>query len=99
MTSAVHAEGADLEAIERQVAGKGLREARRVLAPLGCALFIDVTAPLSALADSWLQTLELLRDVSHVRDCAVAEWMSLLGGVEEDGSFTLDVARFLAVPA
>ncbi|WP_375271552.1 class I SAM-dependent methyltransferase [Gluconacetobacter dulcium] len=32
MTSAVHAEGADLEAIERQVAGKGLR---RVL-DLGC---------------------------------------------------------------
>ncbi|MFT8777015.1 MAG: methyltransferase domain-containing protein [Gluconacetobacter liquefaciens] len=130
-------------------AAAGLREARRVLAPSGCALFIDVTAPASALGDSWLQTLELLRDVSHVRDYAVAEWMSLLGGagfavtelgthrlrmefaswvartqtpaervaairslqqvapkevirlfgVEEDGSFTLDVARFLAVPA
>ncbi|MFT9435587.1 class I SAM-dependent methyltransferase [Acetobacter syzygii] len=130
-------------------AAAGLREARRVLAPSGSALFIDVTAPASPLADSWLQTLELLRDISHVRDYAVAEWMALLGGagfavrelgthrlrmefaswvartkvpaervaalrslqqaapddiirqfwMEEDGSFTLDVTRFLAEPA
>ncbi|MCQ9154711.1 class I SAM-dependent methyltransferase [Acidomonas methanolica] len=56
----------------------GLREARRVLASSGCALFIDVTAPASALADSWLQTLELLRDITHVRDYALAEWAELL---------------------
>ncbi|GFE93821.1 class I SAM-dependent methyltransferase [Acetobacter persici] len=59
----------------------GLREARRVLAPSGMALFIDVTAPPSALLDSWLQSMELLRDISHVRDYTVAEWTTLLGQV------------------
>lgn len=44
----------------------GLREARRVLSPSGMALFIDVTAPPCALLDSWLQSMELLRDISHV---------------------------------
>lgn len=57
----------------------GLREARRVLAPSGTALFIDVTAPPSGLLDSWLQSMELLRDISHVRDYTVAEWTTLLG--------------------
>ncbi|WP_225197339.1 class I SAM-dependent methyltransferase [Gluconobacter oxydans] len=57
----------------------GLREAGRVLSPSGTALFIDVTAPPSALLDSWLQSMELLRDLSHVRDYTVAEWAALLG--------------------
>lgn len=57
----------------------GLREARRVLAPSGTVVFIDVTAPPSALLDSWLQSMELLRDISHVRDYTMAEWMTLLG--------------------
>ncbi|WP_019092569.1 class I SAM-dependent methyltransferase [Komagataeibacter europaeus] len=57
----------------------GLREARRVLAPAGMALFIDVTAPSSALLDSWLQSMELLRDISHVRDYSSAEWTAFLG--------------------
>lgn len=43
------------------------------------ALFIDVTAPPSALLDSWLQSMELLRDVSHIRNYGVAEWTTLLG--------------------
>ncbi|SCU99865.1 LAME_0G06018g1_1 [Lachancea meyersii CBS 8951] len=58
----------------------GLREAKRVLAPSGLAIFIDVTAPVSPLYDSWLQTLELLRDVCHCRDFSVAEWATLLAG-------------------
>jgi ubiquinone/menaquinone biosynthesis C-methylase UbiE len=57
----------------------GLREARRVLAPSGMALFIDVTAPPSGLLDSWLQSMELLRDISHVRDYTVAEWTAMVG--------------------
>ncbi|GBQ72331.1 SAM-dependent methyltransferase [Ameyamaea chiangmaiensis NBRC 103196] len=56
----------------------GLREARRVLAPGGIGVFVDVTAPASAMADSWLQTLELLRDIAHVRDYSVAEWTGAL---------------------
>lgn len=56
----------------------GLREARRVLAPSGMALFIDVIAPPSGLLDSWLQSMELLRDISHIRNYGVAEWATLL---------------------
>ena len=56
-----------------------LREAARVLRPGGHALIIDVIAPDSALADTHLQALELLRDVSHVRNRSVREWRELLG--------------------
>ncbi|MPS69802.1 MAG: SAM-dependent methyltransferase [Novosphingobium sp.] len=56
----------------------GLREARRVLAP-GCpAIFIDVIAPADPAADTHLQAVELLRDLSHVRDYAAAEWLAML---------------------
>ncbi len=56
----------------------GLREARRVLKPDGLAIFIDVIAPGSALLDSHLQTLELLRDGSHVRNYSSSEWVAAL---------------------
>lgn len=57
----------------------GLREARRVLAPGARAVFIDVQAPGSALLDTHLQAVELLRDTSHVRDYNAAEWLGALG--------------------
>lgn len=56
----------------------GLREARRVLKPDGRALFIDSIAPADAVLDSHLQAVELLRDVSHVRNYRVAEWVGAL---------------------
>ncbi len=56
----------------------GLREARRVLKPAGRAIFIDATAPGSRVLDTHLQTLELLRDASHVRDYSIAEWTAAL---------------------
>lgn len=54
--------------------GAGLAEARRVLKPGGLAMFMDVVSPHSPLFDTWLQTLELLRDPSHARNYSVAEW-------------------------
>lgn len=59
---------------------QGLREARRVLKPGGFAVFIDIVAPESTLADSWLQTLELMRDASHIRDRSLSEWRAALAG-------------------
>ena len=56
----------------------GLREARRVLRPTGRAMFIDTVAPADPLLDSHLQTVELLRDGSHVRNYSVAEWVGAL---------------------
>ncbi len=56
----------------------GLREARRVLAPGGKAVFIDVTAPEAEAADTHLQAVELLRDPSHVRDHRPSFWLAAL---------------------
>ncbi len=56
----------------------GLRQARRVLKPGGRAVFIDVTAPPDRVLDTHLQAVELLRDVSHVRNYALAEWVAAL---------------------
>jgi ubiquinone/menaquinone biosynthesis C-methylase UbiE len=56
----------------------GLREARRVLKPDGRAIFIDVIAPESALLDTWLQAIEVLRDISHVRNYSATEWFAAL---------------------
>lgn len=53
----------------------GLRHARRVLKPGGRAVFMDVTAPEHPLLDSFLQTIEMLRDPSHVRDYRPSEWV------------------------
>jgi SAM-dependent methyltransferase len=57
----------------------GLKEARRVL-ERGCrAVFIDACSPGPALLDTHLQAVELLRDMSHVRNYAASEWIAALG--------------------
>jgi ubiquinone/menaquinone biosynthesis C-methylase UbiE len=56
----------------------GLREARRVLKRTGGAVFADVVSPEHPLLDTHLQTLEMLRDMSHVRNYDLAEWIAAL---------------------
>lgn len=56
----------------------GLSEARRVLKPGGLAVFMDAVAPEDPLLDTWLQSVELLRDPSHVRNYSVAQWRTML---------------------
>jgi hypothetical protein len=58
---------------------RGLAQARRVCRTGALALFADVVAPASALCDTHLQAVELLRDASHVRDYSAAEWTAALG--------------------
>jgi hypothetical protein len=54
---------------------------RRVVKQDGLALFMDVVSPGVPLLDTWLQTLELLRDPSHVRNASVEEWKTALAAV------------------
>lgn len=56
----------------------GLSEARRVLKDNGRAVFIDVVGPASPLCDTHLQSIELLRDMSHVRNYSAAAWVQAL---------------------
>ena len=57
-----------------------LAEARRVARPGATLVFADTTAPARAVSDTFLQTVEMLRDPSHVRDYSVAEWQAMLEG-------------------
>ncbi|QIH09226.1 MULTISPECIES: class I SAM-dependent methyltransferase [unclassified Pseudomonas] len=58
--------------------GLALREVRRVLKPGGVAALIDVLSPGSPLLDTYLQSVEVLRDTSHVRDYSAGEWLHQL---------------------
>lgn len=55
-----------------------LAEAARVLKPRGRLIVIDVVAPEVPLCDTVLQTVELLRDASHIRDYRITEWRGML---------------------
>jgi SAM-dependent methyltransferase len=55
-----------------------LAEARRVLRFGGRAAFADIAAPSNPLIDTHLQSIELLRDTSHVRDYSEDEWRRAL---------------------
>jgi ubiquinone/menaquinone biosynthesis C-methylase UbiE len=59
---------------------EGLGQMRRVLKPGGLALFADVVSPGRRLLDTWLQSVELLRDPSHVRNASLGEWTAALTG-------------------
>lgn len=58
---------------------RAMQEVRRVLKPGGRFVMIDVMAPDKPLFDTHLQTIELLRDVSHVRNYSFGEWEDFLG--------------------
>ena len=56
----------------------GLKEARRVAKPGAPVILMDVFTPGMALLDTHLQSVELLRDTSHVRNYTLAEWSQAL---------------------
>lgn len=53
-------------------------EVRRVLRPGGRFVLADTVAPEDAKADTFLNTIEFLRDPSHVRDYRGSEWLRML---------------------
>jgi ubiquinone/menaquinone biosynthesis C-methylase UbiE len=60
---------------------KAVREIARVLTPGGHALVIDTLGQEDPLVDTFMQSMELLRDPSHVRNRSRAEWHSLMQSV------------------
>jgi ubiquinone/menaquinone biosynthesis C-methylase UbiE len=71
----------------------GVKEIWRVLKPGGSFVLSDIVAPESYLLDTFLQVLEVLRDVSHVRDYRLSEWQQWLhaSGFSSEVVFEWDV--------
>ena len=57
---------------------RALAEFRRLLNFDGAFLISDIMAHENYAQDTFLQTIELLRDPSHVRDYRISEWQSML---------------------
>jgi len=55
-----------------------LEEFKRVLKPKGLLVISDIVAPRHHTGDTFLQTIEMLRDPSHVRDHSLQQWQVML---------------------
>jgi ubiquinone/menaquinone biosynthesis C-methylase UbiE len=70
-----------------------LAEFKRVLKPKGTFIISDIMAREDYAQDTFLQTLELLRDPSHVRDYRISEWQRMIhdAGFSSEVIYTFDL--------
>jgi SAM-dependent methyltransferase len=73
---------------------RGIAQCLRVLRPGGIFLLSDIVAPEQPALDTFLQTIEYIRDRSHVRDHRVSEWVAMFdaAGVAAQPILTWDLA-------
>lgn len=57
-----------------QHVGQALQQVHRVLKPNGRVVFFDIVGSSDPILDTFLQSIEVIRDPSHVRDYSVQEW-------------------------
>jgi ubiquinone/menaquinone biosynthesis C-methylase UbiE len=60
---------------------QAVREAARVLRPGGRLLWIDSVSPTGWAADTFMNTFEILRDRSHVRNHSTDQWLEMFESV------------------
>ncbi len=60
-----------------QHVGQALQQVHRVLKPKGRVVFFDIVGSSDPILDTFLQSIEVIRDPSHVRDYSVQEWVQM----------------------
>ncbi|MCY3831527.1 MAG: class I SAM-dependent methyltransferase [Chloroflexi bacterium] len=68
---------------------RALAEFRRLLTEDGALLISDIMAREEYAQDTFLQTIELLRDPSHVRDFRASEWRDMLAKARFDAEVVM----------
>ncbi|MEB3754838.1 class I SAM-dependent methyltransferase [Acinetobacter sp. MD2(2019)] len=58
-----------------QHVGQAMQEIYRILAHNGKVILVDILGNAQPALDTFLQTIEMIRDPSHVRDYSLSEWM------------------------
>lgn len=61
---------------------QAIHEIQRVLCDGGVFILIDIIGSNRPTLDTFLQTIEIIRDPSHVRDYSLAEWINLAEGAD-----------------